>query len=570
MTVTELLRMQCLLRMDLDVLTGDVGMDRHIRWVHSTEALDIGQFLRGGEVILTTGIELVRVDRERRRRYIQDLCAFGASGLIIERNRALSHIPPELVEMAKTLNFPVITVAPNTSFMEITEQVHTAIVNEHQEMMRWVQDAERALNELARDDATLEEILDYVAGQLQALVVLEDEAHQIIAVSRREHYVGDLMAEWDSHSRREQMRRGPGTQQFDASQDRWGVSSCVTSSVWLRQELWGRIHVLTRDRTIIEEEEGLLIERASAVVSMRLLVEAHSLRSQVTAHSALLSDVLGTRGASAAEIIARARALGVELQRRDLYAFVLDHQPPPYGHGPEVPGEEERQLRLEALVQAIQSNLHGDGIRGIVGGAGRRIVGLVAVAGKDRNCLAQRFLAVRARAQQMMGGPDLVIGLSDPVTNVEDLRRAFAQAETAVSYGMATRTCAPVTWYGELGLGGLLIYASRGPELARFVERELGVLLQLEEGRASRLITTLRTLTLHNMSKVAAAAELGVDRRTLYRRVETIEEVLGHRLDDHRNWLRLAVALEGLEILRARRQGLLTDVQADDTGVAGA
>lgn len=568
MTVTELLQMQCLLQMGLDVLTGDVGMDRRIRWVHSTEALDIGQFLRGGEVILTTGIELVRADRERRRRYIQDLCTFGASGLIIERNRALSQIPRELVEMARTLNFPVITVAPDTSFMEITEQVHTAIVNEHQETLRWVQDAERALNELARDDATLEEILDYVAGQLQALAVLEDEAHQIIAVSRREHYAGDLVSEWDSHSRREQMHRRLRTQQFDASQDRWGVSSCVTSPVWLRRELWGRLHVLTQDRAITEEE-GLLIERASAVVSMRLLVEAHSLRSQVTAHSALLSDVLGTRGASNAEIVARARALGVELQRRDLYAFVLDHQPSPHGHGLEVPGEEERQLRLEALVQAVQSNLDGDGIRGIVGGAGRRLVGLVAVSGQDGNCLAQRFQAVRARAEQMMDGPDLVIGLSDPVTTVEDLRRAFAQAETAVSYGIATRTRAPITWYGELGLGGLLIYASRGPELARFVEHELGALLQLEEARASRLIMTLRALVLSNMSKVAAAAALGVDRRTLYRRVETIEQALGHRLDDHRKWLRLAVALEGLEILRARRQGLLTDVPASDIGVTG-
>lgn len=567
MTVTELLQMQCLLRAEPKVLTENLGKDRRIRWVHSSEALDIGQFLRGGEVILTTGIELVRVDAERRRRYIKDLCSFGASGLIIERNRALTRIPREIVEMARTLNLPVITVAPDTSFMEITEQVHSAIVNEHQEMLQWVQEAERSLNELARDDATLTDILDYVAGQVQALVVLEDEAHQIVAVSRREHYMGDLIADWDSHSRREQLRPGLGTQHFDASQDSWGVSSCVTTSVWLRQELWGRLHVLTQDRGVTEQE-GLLIERASAVVSMRLLVEAHSLRSQVTAHSALLSDVLGARGASNAEIIARARALGVELQRRDLYAFVMDYQSLSPSRGLEVLDEEERQLRLETLVQAIQANLLGDGTRGIVGNAGRRIVGLVAVAGQDGAHLEQRFLAVRLRAEELLAGQDLVIGVSDPVATVEDLRRAFAQAETAVSYGIATRTRVAVTWYGELGLGGLLMYASRGPELARFVERELGALLQSDEGRASRLMTTLRTLFFYNMNKVAAAADLGVDRRTLYRRVETIERILGRKLDDHRNWLRVAVALEGLEILRARQQGLLTDFSRGDMPTA--
>lgn len=557
MIVSEMLRMECFQRAFLEVPTGKAGLDRRVRWIHSSEALDIGQFLHGDEVILTTGIELVRVDRERRHRYIQDLSTFGASGLVIERNRALTQIPPELIEISRTLNLPVLTVALDTSFMQITEQVHSAIMSEHHEALRWAETAERTLNELARNDASLQEILDYVAGQLNALVVLENEGHQIVALSGREDHQEGLIADWETHSRKHQARYEVEAERLSQSETTWGGSSCLTSPVWLRRELWGRLHVLGRER-VIADEERLLVERGSAVLTMRLLVEAHTRRSRFAAHSALVSDIVRPGAVSDFEIVTRARSLGVELQRRELYAFIAERRPATQVRGLPLPAEEERQLRLEMVVQTFQACLSGNQVGGIVGAEGQRIIGVAAAISDERFSLDKRFRAIRARVETT-DDSDLVIAISDPVGRVEELRHAFAQAETAASYAIANQRRGNVAWYRELGIGGLLIYASRGPHLARFVEHELGPLLQAEEARPLRLVATLQMLFQESMNKAATAKELGIDRRTLYRRLDAIERALGRRLDDHQDRLRVAVALEGLLILRARGHGLFTD-----------
>ena len=52
-TVRELVALDGL---GLELVAGDRGADREIRWVASTEVADPRPFLRGGEVLLTTGL----------------------------------------------------------------------------------------------------------------------------------------------------------------------------------------------------------------------------------------------------------------------------------------------------------------------------------------------------------------------------------------------------------------------------------------------------------------------------------------------------------------------------------
>ena len=60
LTVRELLK-------DLDVrlLTGEAAVDVPVRWVHITELKDPTPWLSGGELLLTTGMQLNTADRQR-------------------------------------------------------------------------------------------------------------------------------------------------------------------------------------------------------------------------------------------------------------------------------------------------------------------------------------------------------------------------------------------------------------------------------------------------------------------------------------------------------------------------
>jgi purine catabolism regulator len=72
---------------------GAAGLDAPVRWVHVSELLDISGLLSGGELVLTTGLELEK-EPEATESFIRSLEEASAAGLIVElveeRSRSLA------------------------------------------------------------------------------------------------------------------------------------------------------------------------------------------------------------------------------------------------------------------------------------------------------------------------------------------------------------------------------------------------------------------------------------------------------------------------------------------------
>src|SRR2546427_9469200 len=60
LTLAELLR-----DLDLGLLAGEANADAPVRWVHISELLDPTPWLSGGELLLTTGMQLESAKRQR-------------------------------------------------------------------------------------------------------------------------------------------------------------------------------------------------------------------------------------------------------------------------------------------------------------------------------------------------------------------------------------------------------------------------------------------------------------------------------------------------------------------------
>ena len=84
LTVADVLQMPSVRGADPEVLAGARQLDRQVRWVHTTELADIGPLLRGGDLVLTTGIALGDHD-EALARFVASLVESGAAGLVSSR-----------------------------------------------------------------------------------------------------------------------------------------------------------------------------------------------------------------------------------------------------------------------------------------------------------------------------------------------------------------------------------------------------------------------------------------------------------------------------------------------------
>src|SRR5437764_3336815 len=94
--------------LDVRVVAGEAGLDRPVRWVHISELADPTPWLSGGEVLLTTGMQLG--DDARQREFIGRLADHQLAALGFGLGFGYDTVPPAILEVAAERQFPVFEV----------------------------------------------------------------------------------------------------------------------------------------------------------------------------------------------------------------------------------------------------------------------------------------------------------------------------------------------------------------------------------------------------------------------------------------------------------------------------
>ena len=118
----------------LRLVSGQESAQTHVRWVHSTELEDPTPWLKGGELLLTTGIQLGGAKAQRE--FIERLVDHQIAGLGFGTGFAHKRLPAPLVAAARKRNFPLFEVPYELPFIAITERAFAQLVNERYEILQ--------------------------------------------------------------------------------------------------------------------------------------------------------------------------------------------------------------------------------------------------------------------------------------------------------------------------------------------------------------------------------------------------------------------------------------------------
>src|SRR5215218_5863418 len=117
--------------MGLELAAGEDGADAPVRWVHISELHDPTPWLSGGELLLTTGIQL---DTDKRQReFVRLLAGHHLAGLGFGTGFDHDALPAALVDEANERTVSVFEVPYELPFIAITEKAFTRLVNEQYE-----------------------------------------------------------------------------------------------------------------------------------------------------------------------------------------------------------------------------------------------------------------------------------------------------------------------------------------------------------------------------------------------------------------------------------------------------
>ncbi|HEX6469383.1 MAG TPA: PucR family transcriptional regulator [Streptosporangiaceae bacterium] len=530
-TLADVLRLDPVRRGEPRVVAGADRLDARVRWVHVAEVPEVGHLLRGGELVLATGIGLPE-EPARLRAYVAELARVGASGLFVELGyRYAERLPAALVGAAEEHGLPVVALARETVFVDITEAVHARIIDAQLAELRASDQLHEIFTQLSVEGASPGEVVHQVAAISGHPVVLENLAHRVLAADSAGTDTTELLSTWETRSR---AVRPDGRTAYDEA------SGWLVTTVGARGEDWGRL-IITCGRPP-SPRDTVLIERAATTLALGRLLDRHEESLERQAHGTIITGILAHAYADPREAAARARALGVPLSGRRLLAVVvrpLTHPVPPaglVGELAEATAAACRAADLPALVSGLDE------------GAPQARVGVLASLPARAD--AEGVLTAVAARLHKQYGDGFVMAAGSMVESIRDVRRSFIEAEQVADVAARRGGERPFYRLPDLRLRGLLHLLRDDTRLQTFVERELGTLLEHDAQHDDELTLILGLYLESGRNKAVAAQRAHLSRPAFYERLRRIERVLGADLDDAESCLSLHVALLALDSVR--------------------
>ncbi|MFI0981493.1 PucR family transcriptional regulator [Streptomyces sp. NPDC021093] len=516
-----------------EVVAGADRLNRTVRWVHAGEVPNIASLLKGGELLLTTGLGLGTRPAEQRA-FVRRLAERGIAALVVELGPRFSRLPATLVETARAAGLPLVQLHREVPFVSVTEEVHTEIVNGHYTLLRRAEEVHRRCTEALLGGGGVPQVLGILADFTSNPVFLETADGQLLyaAGPTAEDPGADPLQVWEGlRGQREAREAGPPAN---------GVLVDVPGGGHGTGSVRARLVLLGVARPLLPVHR-MAAERAAGILAVVLMQARQEEELAARGRGDFLTDLAQGR-ISADDAPAQARVLGFRPGEGPLLPVVM-----------RLAAELSPSGNWAVLARAVLEELASVGVPVLLGvrpveGRVPLLLGLRTES--ERTAVADRVAAaLRAGVERAGLGR---AGAHPPVV-VVGVAGGWAAASAGLRHAAETATAAQGLhdrpWYDARRLDiDLLLWRLRDhPDLAAFVDRAIGPLRDHDRTSRPPLLPTLETYLAHAGRKAETARELHLNRQTLYNRLARISELLGTDLDDPQTVLALSLAL------RARR-----------------
>ena len=515
--------------MGLELATGEDSADAPVRWVHISELPDPTPWLSGGELLLTTGIQLG--SEERQREFVTLLSGHHLSGLGFGTGFDHDGLPEALVDEAGRLGFPVFEVPYELPFIALTEKAFTRLVNEQYEVLQRGIGIHKRLERLVLEERGLDEVVRALAAATGGAILVLSARGETIATKVFRRQVPDAALDQVREEvirRSGQMGAGQPTEAAEFAPDHPEIAG---RSLVLPVSTRGRGApqawlVAARDAGGLGDFERLILQQAVTVVALELMRQ----RAMRDTERRLAGDVLAealTGRLSEAELAVRLRPFGVGAS-----AAVLVFSRPDQDSAARAEGDLDRFLAdagVGALVASRERLLCA--VIDVRDG-----VDPVALATRARDALAAEHGELRAAASRSAA--------------VGSLRRSFHEARCALeAAALANGHSPPVASYRDLGAFQLLLSLQDDEALRLYCDSVLGPLEDASGEYGDELIRSLEAFIEQNGQWEKAARELYCHRHTLRYRIRRVEQLTGRDLSSARDRIEFWLALRARELV---------------------
>ena len=517
-----MLTVQSLLdELDLEAAAGEKALSNPVRWVHFTELEDPTPWLSGGELMLTTGIQLQGAAKQRA--FVKRLVNHNLAGLGFGTGFDHSKLPKALLDEAEKHDFPVFEVPYSMPFIALTEKAFARLVNEQYEVLQRGVAVQRRLERLVLEERGLEQLTATIAAAVGGTVlVIDGHGETLASHSFRRELPEAVMVAIRSEAAAH-VGDGHPFVPTHASVAGKALAHPVVSPGGGPPQAWVAI---VRDSGGLGDFERLILQQAVVVVALELMRRRVERETERRLAGDVLAGALGGR-LEPSELRRRLAPFGIEEEAAVLVFSVDD------------PSAAEATLEAALAEQGCPALVAPHA-------AGGRELLCAMIDSRDREPIEVATAARRALAGRRGG----VRAAASRSAAPEHLRRSFHEARCALEATALHNGEAPdVASWQDLGAFTLLLSLQDDEALRLYCESVLGPIEDGDDEYGGELLRSLEAFIENNGQWERAAREVFCHRHTLRYRMRKVEELTGRDLGRAHDRIEFWLALRARELV---------------------
>ncbi|MFQ3566231.1 MAG: PucR family transcriptional regulator ligand-binding domain-containing protein [Aggregatilineales bacterium] len=527
------------------VVAGHAGLSRAVKWVHVVGVPDAPHWLNGGELVLTTGLNMPDSPDERCL-YIQAMAEKEVAGLAVAVGRYLDQLPDYLRAAADAANLPLIEIPYQARFVDIARAANQRIAQENMLMTERALNINRVLTQLVLDGGDLKGLAETLAGLVGQSISIETErfealaSHNIAAVDEARRYTLSegrtdprLVRALEERGVLAQLKQTLRPVHLPQMPEVGLEMERILAPIVVHGEIYGYMWIIADDRPL-SDLDRMAIESGATIAALMLLYQEAVQNAEASLKGGLISQLV--QGVVGREAVLTDQALRYGLSLSAPFAILLlELADAPGGDG----RGSQKLIQLYRRVNRLALNENWPAVIGQF--AGQVVVLIQAHA--DVAAVAARIHDVT----EADGAPSIAvrIGVSGVHRGADAVSAAHQQCRDALEIAARLRDPQRTIYFDDLGYLHTLYRA--GSDSLRANPYAAGLRRLLREQGAD-LFRTLEVYLDCGGNGVSTADQLSIHRSTLNYRLARISELCAVDLSDPKTRTNLQVALKLLRL----------------------
>jgi PucR family transcriptional regulator, purine catabolism regulatory protein len=511
------------------LVAGRDGLNREVKWTHILEMSDFESFINGGELILTTGSG-IQFDSPNGLVYLDKLRKKNIAGVCIELGTNINTIHPDIIQYGNEHHIPLIIFNTVVKFVDITQDLHTLIINHHHHMLNQINVFSQKVNKLSLMPNGILKILKELHSHLDIPVIfLTDE-------SKTFYYPPQVKDDIPSIHTIIGQNVAITTPFYE---NNFLMDAGYTNfPIKIVGNTWGNLFLKTKTNNLDKFFDSL-IDRAILAITQIMLRDRTIEERKQNLEEEIIRKLLQGKDCEADDI-----QKVLPAQAKNFYYRLFLIETP--SSDIELKDGEWEEIKLQQSLM-IRSLFRRYGFIPALS-VNKNEITVIASFFKQEDAKkdTDRFMKIiedigNIQEQNMLIGQDCRFGISNIKNDFTELNKSYKEAKDVIL--IQSSNLLQTYFFENIGVYRILLNMLEDQKLEDYIDEYLGPIIRHDYEMKSNLLGTLSTYLNCLGAKKETADRLFIVRQTLYHRLEKIEELLGKNYMDPINRQAIELAL---------------------------